>query len=107
MARRLSPNFCFTSQGVDGPGLRLDPLGKDQEGNTYWHFFGMRLYKEAPKKKKKKEAADDTPSTKKGRGKATSKGARGRGTPNRRKAKEQTVENEEHHSEPEDQLEGQ
>ena len=46
---------CVCVQGVDGPTLRLDPLGKDMEGSKYWHFYGTRLYKEATAAAKKRE----------------------------------------------------
>lgn len=53
-------------QGLDGPSLRLEPLGRDSEGSHYWYFFGVRLYKEQSKKKKKENG---TTPAKKGRGK--------------------------------------
>lgn len=53
-------------QGLDGPSLRLEPLGRDSEGSHYWYFFGVRLYKEDSKKKKKENG---TTPAKKGRGK--------------------------------------
>ncbi len=53
-------------QGLDGPSLRLESLGRDSEGSRYWYFFGVRLYKEETKKKKKENG---TTPAKKGRGK--------------------------------------
>ena len=35
-------------RGYPGDQLRIDPLGYDDEGMSYWYFYGTRLYKAAP-----------------------------------------------------------
>lgn len=31
---------------LDAASLRLSPIGEDADGNRYWYFAGMRLYRE-------------------------------------------------------------
>jgi len=40
---------------VNEDELRVEPLGKDSEGNVYWYFFGSRLYRENPEAGKRVE----------------------------------------------------
>lgn len=38
---------------MDAEALRVQKLGFDDANNTYWYFYGTRLYKEEPLEEKK------------------------------------------------------
>ncbi|XP_023233050.1 cat eye syndrome critical region protein 2-like [Centruroides sculpturatus] len=48
-------NITEALKGVDGNNLRIKPIGRDSEGNVYWYFFGLRLYKESPRRCRSKK----------------------------------------------------
>lgn len=40
-------------QNADGYDMRVEPVGKDSEGNHYWYFIGSQLYRESAEHYKK------------------------------------------------------
>ena len=48
-----APDISEKVKHLEGASLRIDPLGVDSEGTTYWYFYGTRLYKEIYSSKKK------------------------------------------------------
>ena len=40
---------------MEAEEMRVEPVGKDSDGNVYWYFYGSRLYKEATVKKEESQ----------------------------------------------------
>uniref|UniRef100_A0A182IRR8 DDT domain-containing protein n=1 Tax=Anopheles atroparvus TaxID=41427 RepID=A0A182IRR8_ANOAO len=41
-----SLDVCTTFANYEADSIRLQPIGYDRNGSSYWHFFGTRLYRE-------------------------------------------------------------
>ena len=40
-------HFSVSVQNTDGFDMRVDPVGRDSDGNHYWYFIGSQLYRES------------------------------------------------------------
>lgn len=39
--------LSFCQQALEADVLRIEPLGRDNSGNTFYYFSGVRLWKES------------------------------------------------------------
>ncbi|ESO97966.1 hypothetical protein LOTGIDRAFT_209165 [Lottia gigantea] len=53
--RLESEDVMEVLKGHDGDNMRVEPLGHDVNGITYWYFYGTRLYQEDPPPKEPEE----------------------------------------------------
>ena len=89
-------------QNTDGYDLRVDPVGKDSEGNHYWYFIGSQLYRESAEHYKKctssqREGGGAGRGSRGGQSARSSRkrGGKGRGKRNVKEEKEAAEENAE------------
>ena len=89
-------------QNTDGYDLRVDPVGKDSEGNHYWYFIGSQLYRESAEHYKKctssqREGGGAGRGSRGGQSARSSRkrGGKGRGKRNVKEDKEAAEENAE------------